>query len=229
MRRQRKAVQGSALVLSVLVLFALLGLALLAMRSSTQSIAGSGNMRMTKQARYVAEVGLYHAMTLLAQEGDNLLRLREADPLSTIEVRSDGLVRILDKDGNQLGQQARPAPDLLDDALGDYAGVVPSYRVRVEGFTRAAPPAGFGAGEGNELFCAMSFTATGFLADDALPEKEALDGVATDTQFAEHRVKAGVVLGPFQSACRSLAGEAVAVVGGEEGGGEVEAGGEEPQ
>lgn len=194
-------------MLSILVLFALLGLALLAMRTSTQSIAGSGNMRMTKQARYVAEVGLYHAVTLMAQEGDNILQLRGGAMTSTIEVRSDGVVRVLDDAGNEIANQGRAAPDLLTDALGDYGGVVPSYRVRVDGFARSAAPAGHGTGDegnSNEKFCSMSFTAVGFIADQALPTEADLDAAGGNTQFAEHRVKAGIVLGPFQAPCESL-------------------------
>lgn len=215
-RHLRRRSRGSALVLAILILFAMLGLALIAMRTSTQSIAGSGNLRMTKQARYVAEVGLHHAITLLAQEGDNLLRLREDAPTSTIEVESDGTVRILDPAGNQIAVQDRPPPDLLTGALGDYGGVVPSYRVRVEGFTRAASPAGQGVGDegnSNEKFCAMSFSATGFIADKALPTDEDLDNATNQTQYAEHRVKAGVVLGPFQAPCESLAGVAAGAGG----------------
>lgn len=211
-RRQR----GSALILSVLILMAMLGLGLLAMRSSTQNIAGSGSLRMNKQARFVAEVGLYHALTLMKNEGDNLLRPRVPHPDSVLEIESTGDVVIrTEPSPNGLARATinRDAPDLLNanntpDALGDLGGgLVPSYRVVVEGFTpvqaaqMAGQEIGLGAGENGEGFCMMHFTSIGYIARTTLPTPEQLLGADAEERFAEHRVKAAV---PLRLADRNL-------------------------
>lgn len=210
-RRQR----GSALVLAILILFAMLGLGLLAMRSSTQNIAGSGNLRMNKQARYIAELGLHHAITLMQQDGENLLRLRGLRTDSHLVIDSAGRVAAVDDAGDEVANLARPAPSLLaagPEALGQFgggSGLVPSYRVRVDGFTPGPPMAGFGLHETKREaradFCLMHFTAEGFVASTALPDQEQLNAESGDERFAEHRVSAALVLGPYAGGtCKTL-------------------------
>ncbi|MEZ4467637.1 MAG: pilus assembly PilX N-terminal domain-containing protein [bacterium] len=148
-RHARRRPRGSALVLSVLIMIAMLGLGLLAMRSTTQNIAGSGALRMNKTAQFVAEVGLYHAMTMMRGEAENLLLLRRPFPDSMLEIDSTGPLRVRLADGNVGPGQNRPPPPLLSagpDALGELSasGLVASYRVVIEGFTlvQAAQVAG---------------------------------------------------------------------------------------
>ena len=112
-RHARRGQQGSALVLAVLILIAMLGLGMLAMRSATQNIAGSGALRMNKTARFVAEVGLYHAMTTMRAESENLLTLRRPFPDSVLEIDSTGPLRVRLADGNAGPGQNRAAPPLL--------------------------------------------------------------------------------------------------------------------
>ncbi|MGK0358897.1 MAG: hypothetical protein ACI9U2_001191 [Bradymonadia bacterium] len=216
-RNRRQAQRGSALVIAVLILFAMLGLGMLAMRSTTQNMAGSGSLRMNKQARFVAEVGLYHAMTLMKSEGDNLLTLRVPHPDSVLEVESTGTINVRTEPypaGNVRASEDRPVPPLLNGegadpaALGQLAGgLVPSYRVVVEGFTQvqnsqiAGQEIGLGAGENNEGFCMMHFTAIGYIATAELPTPEQLQTVDAEERFAEHRVKAAV---PLRVANRNL-------------------------
>lgn len=216
MRRRHRHERGSALILSILILFAMLGLGLLAMRSTTQNIAGSGSLRLNKQARFIAEVGLYHAMTLMKNEGDNLLRLRLPHPDSVLEVDSTGDVNVRtapSPDGQVRATEDRDPPDLLNAdntpaALGDLAGgLVPSYRVVVEGFTPvqasqvAGQEIGLGAGENGEGFCMMHFTSIGYIANNPLPSPDDLLAGGADDRFAEHRVKAAV---PLRVADRNL-------------------------
>ena len=76
---KERAERGSALILAILVMFSMVALGVLAMRSTSQNIRGSGNLRMTKQVRQIAEAGLYHAMTVMNREGPTILPLRD-DP-----------------------------------------------------------------------------------------------------------------------------------------------------
>ena len=220
-RRQRgrrgQAQRGSALVIAILILFAMLGLGLLAMRSTTQNIAGSGSLRMNKQARFVAEVGLYHAMTLMKNEGETFLTLRVPHPDSVLEVESTGNITVRSEPspaGNARATENRAPPALLNGegadpvALGQLAGgLVPSYRVIVEGFTPVqssqvvGQEIGLGAGENGEGFCMMHFTSIGYIATSALPTPEQLLSVDAEERFAEHRVKAAV---PLRVANRNL-------------------------
>ncbi|MEZ4471148.1 MAG: pilus assembly PilX N-terminal domain-containing protein [bacterium] len=203
-RHARRRPRGSALVLSVLIMIAMLGLGLLAMRSTTQNIAGSGALRMNKTAQFVAEVGLYHAMTMMRGEAENLLLLRRPFPDSMLEIDSTGPLRVRLADGNVGPGQNRPPPPLLSagpDALGELSasGLVASYRVVIEGFTlvQAAQVAGeeIGGGGGDgEGFCMVHFTSTGYVADRPIPSAADLLGADAETRFAEHRVKAAVPL-----------------------------------
>lgn len=216
-RSRRRHEQGSALVLAVLILFAMLGLGMLAMRSTTQNIAGAGGLRMNKQARFVAEVGLYHAMTMMKNDGESLLSMRVPHPDSVIEIESTGTVAVRSEPspaGVARATANRDTPPLLNGqpgqpaALGDLAGgLVPSYRVVVEGFTPvqsaqiAGQEVGLGAGEGGEGFCLMHFTSIGYIATAALPTVEQYDTGDGEDRYAEHRVKAAV---PLRVANRNL-------------------------
>ena len=214
---RRQAQRGSALVIAILILFAMLGLGLLAMRTTTQNIAGSGSLRMNKQARFVAEVGLYHAMTLMKNEGETFLALRVPHPDSVLEVESSGTITVRSEPsplGNARATENRPPPPLLNGNGGDPValgqlggGLVPSYRVIVEGFTPvqnsqiAGQEIGLGDGENGEGFCMMHFTSIGYIATNELPTPEQLLGADAEERFAEHRVKAAV---PLRVANRNL-------------------------
>ncbi len=209
--RARAGQRGSALVLAVLILFSMLALGMLAMRTTTQNMAGSGNLRLSKQARYVSEVGLYHAVTLMQQRGAEVLRLL-AGRQGTVEIDSAGAVRARDVDDNVLGQANYPAQQVLNAgpaATGlANAGMQLSYRVTVDGFAPGPVQPGYDPLEirnNGEVFCMMQFTAQGYVAPQALPTRAQLDpanveqrAAAADT-FAEHSLKAAVVLGPFQT------------------------------
>jgi hypothetical protein len=213
MRRSNRsrAQRGSALVLAIMILFAMLALGLLAMRTTTQNIAGSGNLRASKQARYVAEVGLYQAITLMQQDGDKLMAMRRGLRFSYLILDSKGIAQAYDADDNTLGP-AKPmgdpamlgAPAALGAALS--TALQTSYRVRVDGFFVGPPPPGNSAG-GNatpgQIFCMMQFTAAGYVADRELPTREQLLERGGADRFAEAEVKAAVVLGPFGGDCRS--------------------------
>jgi len=209
-RRRRRGERGNALILALLILFAMLGLGLLAMRSTTENIASTGNLRLTKQARYVAEMGMYHAVSLLQAESAALLALRD-QPRSRLEIDSAGGVRVRHADGSPGPQAVRPVPALFTavaggpvppPALGQFgqgAGLVPSYRVEVDGFVPAPPQPGYGIDElrkNKETFCLMQFTARGFVADVALPDQARFERVNRESVFSEFNLKAAVVLGP---------------------------------
>ena len=123
-RRPSKAQRGSALILTVFILFAMLGLGMLALRSATQNMAGSGNLRLGTQARYVAEMGLYHAVTLINRQGATILPQRDQPNLvgGTIEIESASpdrpeRSRVLFKDegGVTRQQPEMVAPSFLTD------------------------------------------------------------------------------------------------------------------
>jgi hypothetical protein len=207
----------------VLILFAMLGLGLLAMRSTTQNIAGAGGLRMNKQARFVAEVGLYHAMTLMKNDNESLLSMRVPHPDSVLEIESTGTVAVRSEPSTAEGSITRAsanrdAPPLLNGqpgqpaALGDLGGgLVPSYRVVVEGFTPvqnaqlAGQEIGLGAGENGEGFCMMHFTSIGYIATTLLPDNDAYETDDAEDRYAEHRVKAAVPLRVAnKNLCRQL-------------------------
>jgi Tfp pilus assembly protein PilX len=71
--------RGSALILAILVMFSMVALGVLAMRSTGQNLRSAGNLRMTKQVRQIAEAGLYHAITVMNREGPSIMPLRD-DP-----------------------------------------------------------------------------------------------------------------------------------------------------
>ena len=211
--RRRGGQEGSALVLAILILFAMLALGLLAMRTTTQNMAGAGNLRMNKQARYVAEVGLYHAVTLMQQEGAVLMALR-ADAVNRLQIDSTGAVRSLTTGGREAQARERAAPQVLAAGpapLGPHmaADLKTSYQVTVDGFSPGPAPAGYDREElarNGEVFCLMHFQSRGFVANaDGPPGSGELKGRNAADRYAEHALEAALVLGPFATdACRPL-------------------------
>lgn len=204
----RRHQRGSALVLAILILFAMLGLGMLAMRSATQNIAGAGNLRLNKQARYVAEVGLYHAVTLMQQQGQVVLQARSDN--QTVEIDSSGAVStVAGNDKNAVAAVAGVPPVLTTGppALGAFqAALVPSYRVKVDGFVPSTTGL-VGEEIGNDgaaqpVFCRAEFTSEGFVASEALPVN--LNDIDPEARFAMSSLKATVVIGPFNpgTTCR---------------------------
>lgn len=211
--RTHRNQRGSALILALLVLFAMLGLGMLAMRSATHNISGAGNLRLTKQARYTAEAGLHHALTLLNRQGDAILERRAALglPGSTLVVESpegnegvaQGRVVVLDRNGVERARVFQAAPGFMTDGpnplglFGEASGLQASYRVHVEGFQPWSCPqddaeASRVQGQG---CCLMHFTSDGYVAREHTPTQADLEDGAR--RYAEHRLKAGVVLGKF--------------------------------
>ncbi len=208
LEHRRRHQRGSALVLAILILFAMLGLGMLAMRSATQNIAGSGNLRLNKQARYVAEVGLYHAVTLMQQQGQTVLQAR--DDNEVIEIDSSGAVQTVDGEEKDAVAAVAGAPPVLEagpPSLGAFqSALVPSYRVTVDGFVPAnGGVVGEEVGEDGaprSVFCRAEFTSEGFVASEALPVN--LDEIDPEARFATSSLKATVVIGPFNpgTTCR---------------------------
>lgn len=209
-RRERrwKRRRGSALVLAILILLAMLGLGMVAMQSTTRNLASTSNLRLSKQARYLAEMGLYHAITLLQAQATAVLGLRPS-PSTLLQVDSNGQVSAIDENGNvTAGPTEFPVPPFFaggvvppPNSLGQFgarAGLVPSYRVVVDGFTPGPPRPGYDLEtleRNNETFCLMHFTARGFVADRPLPTPADLARSGRENLFAEFRVTASVVLG----------------------------------
>ena len=216
-RSSRHGQRGSALVLAIFILFAMLALGMLAMRTATQNVSGSGNLRLNKQARFIAEAGLYHAMTLLQRDGANLVGLRDApgleDGFLVVESpRGEGLagqrseVLVLDQNEVVRNRVSRPAPGFLNEGpsalgvFGDASGLTASYRVVISGFQPWACPPGFDENalkEQGEGCCLMHFESRGYIADAAVPTEEELAGDIAAERFAEHGLKAGAVMGPY--------------------------------
>lgn len=185
LRSRRSSERGSALVLAVLILFAMLGLGMLAMRSATQNIAGSGNLRLNKQARYVAEIGVHHALRLARDKTEALLGARASD--QTIEVDSAGAVKKVRDDVKDdiEGMPGAPAVLAVEPAsLGAFqVGIVPSYRVTIDGFV----PVAAASGAVGEVDCQMSFTSQGFVASEALPAD--LAAIDPEARFATYTIR----------------------------------------
>ena len=199
-RRRRRGSRGNALTLAVLILLAMVALGLLATRSARQNIAGSGNLRMNKQARYVAEMALYQVITFMNQQGGLALQPRMAFRNSSIEIDSSGRVAILDVDGNEQFNTQVTLPDFLGqgpNALGRFgegSGLVPSFRVTVDGFRPGPLPPGNSQGQGGSLFCQMEFTARGYVADEPLPTADEYDTARARELYAEATMRAASVL-----------------------------------
>lgn len=207
--------RGSSTLIAILALFGLLSLGLIAMRSAQDDIASAGNLRRTKQAQYLAEVGLHHAATLLQQQGNYMLSQRGPREYMTLTQR--GTVRYwlpnpLDPEAAPTLQRelnTPPFPALVDgpDPLGLSATRVPSYEVRIEGFADAGAPPGQeisqdDLGTPRQRFCLIQLSARGFIASQENPEdtRQVLNELAwraSLTLHVEHQLKAGLVFGPF--------------------------------
>lgn len=206
--RARRGERGSALSIAIVVMLAMIVLGMLALRSTSQGIAGSGNLRMTKQARYIAEIGLYHAITLINQrQVDDLLMQRR--PGWSLEIDSEGKVRLLDADGQMQAEVDRPTPKALrpggQNALGQFgeaSDLVPSYRVQVEGFQLGKAPAG---ADLSLKYCQLELNAQGYVAHEALPDTQNAASTYNSAQgrgqFAEAALRAGTVVGPDLPSC----------------------------
>lgn len=217
-RRMRRGQRGSALILAILILFAMLGLGLIAMRSTTQNIAGAGNMRLNKQARYVAESGLYSVLGFFdadtGGEGTRLMRSWQAqvEGPATVIINDRGQARVVPvgPDGRESGppvlETQTAVPTFLTSGpnplgrYGETSGLQTSFEVSVEGFQLwsggAAVMAGMGIGEGgnaNRDFCFMQLTSRGYVAP-APVGADGFDDARDDPRFAEHTLKAGVVI-----------------------------------
>ena len=214
-RHTRRGQQGSALILVVFILVAMLGLGVLAMRTATENIAGSGNLRMSIQAKYVSEMGLYHAVTLMNRQGATLLPIRDNPSFEggIIEVESAlpdspdvSLVKYTDSNGVVRQSKRMPAPSFLSDApnplgvAGAASGMVPSYRVKVSGFQPWACPEGTdeeSLRQSGQGCCLIHFESRGMIAETPLPSEETMDSELASNLYAEHAMRAGIVVGPM--------------------------------
>lgn len=210
---KRRSPRGSALILAVLIMLAMLGLGMMAMRTTTQAMAGSGQQRLARQARYVAEMGLYHVATLMNRGGLPYLQRRQElqNPPEPLRIRfgSDGAVeyfRGTDEAPIAPNPEANSAPTspLLStyngqqNPLGAFAqgaGLVPSYRVVVDGFTALTPVGSScpgGAAAQCPKDCLAEFTATGYIAPQPLPDGPGgvFDQANAQTQYAQQTMKA---------------------------------------
>ena len=215
-RHLRSKQRGSALILAVFILFAMLALGMLAMRTATQSVSGSGNVRLAKQAYYVAEVGLYHAIALMNLEAPRMLPRRDSAAMerSKLVVMSPkasppearATVRFVNRDDADVPPDAQfTAPNVWEGPnplgiFGTASGFLPSYQVEVSGFKPWACPPGYdpaSLAESGQGCCLMHFQARGLVARTEHPTEEELDSVDGINRYAEHVLRAGVVIGPM--------------------------------
>ena len=214
----RRAERGSTTLIAMLVLFALLGLGLLSMRHTYQDMSSAGNLRRAKQARYIADIGAHHAITLLQQQGSYLLSLRQPDDI--LELNHLGVMKYISR--NPAGietprMQIHTTPfNALNNGpspLGDLVSQRPSYEVRIEGITDGPPPPGqelsqSDLGTPRQSYCMFQINSRGYLSTVELPEHD--NESLTDEQWraaaelvSEHRIKAALTLGPFMiQSCR---------------------------
>lgn len=213
----RRHQRGSALVLAILVMFAIIGLGVVAMRSTSQNMLGAGNLRLTKQVRQVAEAGLYHGITLMNRESPSILPLRddpalrgsvftlqsstqpnEDEPMAVLTLnRENGEVAVTRqvRDPGLMGGEINP--------LGQFqstSGLLPSYTVVVAGFEPWDCPPGFdeqALAQQDEGCCLMHFESTGRIARAGVDHQTLGSTAEGQRRYAEHRARAGVVLGPF--------------------------------
>jgi len=213
--RPRSGDRGSATLVAILALFGLLSLGIIAMRSAQEDIASAGNLRGSKQAQYLAEIGLHHASTLLQQQGSYLLSQRGPREYMTLTQR--GLLRYwlpnpVDPEAAPSLQRelnTPPFPALIEgpNPLDLSVTRVPSYEVRIEGFADAGAPPGQeisqeDLGTPRQRFCLIQLSARGFIASQENPgdTQQALNELAwraSLTLHVEHQLKAGLVFGPF--------------------------------
>ncbi|MFN3202264.1 MAG: pilus assembly PilX N-terminal domain-containing protein [Bradymonadia bacterium] len=213
---KRRSERGSALVLAVLILSAMLALGLMAMHTTTQTVAGSGNLKLSKQARYIAEAGLFHANTLFNSD-PNVMQLRESTGCNGdcwIKVTSDGDIdaySLNDPEAEDPLDQpegfVEPAsPDFFGGAtpnalgvFGETSGLVASYYVRVEGFEPVSDPPGQSSRDGY-TYCLLEFTSFGYVASEAVAKPADYQNLNFDRPFAEHAVKSAMYLAEVPNA-----------------------------
>jgi hypothetical protein len=214
---QRKSQRGSALILAILVMFSMVALGVLAMRSTGQNIRSAGNLRLTKQVRQVAEAGLYHAITVMNREGPSIMPLRD-DPalkdsiftmVSTTQLEAaqpTSEMSLVKTNGEVAVTRTLRDPGFFGGdvpALGAFettSGLRPSYTVTVAGFEPWDCPAGFdeeALAAQDEGCCLMHFESTGRIATQGIDPNALASTGEGRARFAEHRTRAGVVLGPF--------------------------------
>ena len=197
------------------MLFALLSFGTIAMRSTQEDISNAGNISHVQQARYLAEVGLHHASALFQQQGTYLLAQRR--PREVITLTQDGLVRYWLPNLNDpnapeaLQRELRtpPFPALTEGPapVSLARSRVPSYEVRVEGFSDAGAPPGQELSQSDlgttpQRFCLAHFTSRGVISSQANPEEttKALDEAAWRASLEVHverSLKAGLTIGPL--------------------------------
>lgn len=215
--RTHASQRGSALILAILVMFSMVALGVLAMRSTGQNIRSAGNLRLTKQVRQIAEAGLYHAITVMNREGPGIMPLRDdpglRDSVFTLVSTSQPEVEqptsqmsLLKVNGDVAATRTLRDPGFFGGetpALGQFqstSGLLPSYTVTVAGFEPWDCPAGFdeeALAAQDEGCCLMHFESTGRIAQAGV-NPDALAATSEGrARFAEHRTRAGVVLGPF--------------------------------
>lgn len=209
---RRDKERGSTTLIAVLVLFALIGLGLLSMRHTYQDMSSVGNLRRATQARFIAEMGAHHAITLLQQQGSYLLGLRQ--PGDLLELDSLGVLSYVNRNAagvENVRQQLNtpPFPGLTDGPapLGEVRSQRASYRVRVEGITDGPPPPGqelshSDLGTPRQSYCLIQVSSRGYLSRLDLPENERenlteSEWRAAARDVAEHRVKVAITVGPF--------------------------------
>ena len=210
--------KGTVTLIAILVLFALLGLGLLSMRHTYHNMSSAGNLRRAKQARYIAEIGAHHAITLLQQQGSYLLNLRQANDI--LELNHLGVMSYITRNNagvETLRMQVNTIPMEVftqgPDPLGSLLSQVPSYEVRIEGITDGTPPPGqelsqSDLGTPRQSFCLIQVSSRGYLSQLELPEGNV--ELLTDQEWrtsaeliAEHKVKAALTVGPFMiQSCR---------------------------
>ena len=204
--------KGSTTLISVLVLLALLGLGLISLQYTHQDLSSAGNLRQSKQARYVSEIGLHHAITLMQSQGAYLLAQRQPDEFLILTSTNEVRYMLRAQNGEESQRLVLNLPPFLafDDGpspLGRVQSQVPSYQVRIDGITQGPPPPGqelsvTDLGTPQPLFCLIQFNAYGYIAPEPLPnllqqEVGQEDWKANFERIAEHHTKAAVVLGPF--------------------------------
>ena len=209
--RHQRAARGNVTLIVLLALFSMLALGLLALRGAHEGVSRAGNTRWSKQARQVAEMGLYHAMALFQQRGDLFFRQRRIG--EWLELKSSGRLAFLTRDDDGVFQEGREIPvgqlpALLDGPplLGELQALVPSYRVRIESTQPAQPPPGNelnadSAGVAGPFYCLVHFLAVGYVASAPLPDQLSLQTRLAMEHFSESRIHASITLGPFSAPC----------------------------
>ena len=178
---------------------------------------GAGNLRLTKQVKQVAEAGLYHAVTYMNREGPSLMPLRDEPALreSVFKIESSvnpnvdqpvSDVTLNTVDGEVAVRRVARSPGFFGGdtlALGQFqesSGLVPSYSVTVSGFEPWDCPPGFdeeALARQDEGCCLVHFESTGRIAAPGIDPATLGATAEGQRRYAEHRTRAGVVLGPF--------------------------------